>query len=83
MNVHTHTTLHNSITVVKRRASEVRTPAFDPGPKLTRHMLWANNVTALAPHSVICKPEMMKQITRIKCNNLCEPPTTVPGPSPA
>lgn len=31
--VHTHTTIHNSIVVVKRRASEVRTPAFHLGSK--------------------------------------------------
>lgn len=31
---HAHLTVHNSTIVVKSRASEVRTPAFNPGFKI-------------------------------------------------
>lgn len=34
VHAHTHLTVHNSTIVVKSRASEVRTPAFNPGSKI-------------------------------------------------
>lgn len=83
MNMCTHTTQYVTATS-QSKAEPLKLEHLHSilAPKLTRHTLWANNLTALALHFLMCKIGMMEQSTRIKCNNQCEVLATVPGTAP-